>query len=296
MLSKIFFLFVLLNISTLSFAEHSLINSFTGSSGYNSSDNKIFWSVGNAIETKILQSNNHSFHSGFQNIHNNPSNIPIIFTENDSVNFGNIFVFSISNDSLLVISNKGSGDFVISDLSFYSENSVYSYNYENMNIPITPFDSDTIKVNFTPTESINYIDTLYITNSSLNDSILSIALFGIGEFSPPASPTGIQLDIQGNNSILSWSVVDTTITGLTINPDGYIVLNSRYPYSEYTFLSFTPDTTYTHYYVAQYRNQMFYRVIALINLTRDQISYLEGLNISREKVSYEVVERELRNK
>ena len=278
MFRKLCLIILLLILYSLCFSEYILKSSVINSSGFNSSNNRIFWSVADPVETKILQSGNNNIYSGFQYIHNNPSNIPVITVETDSVNFGNVFLFSISDDSLLVINNKGSGDFVISDLSFHSENSVFSYIYENMNIPIIPFNSDTIKINFTPIESINYIDTLYITNSSVNDSILKITLCGTGEYSPPSSPSNVQIDIQGNNSILSWSVVDTTITGIIINPDGYIILNSENPYSEFNFLSFTPDTTYVHNYVTQYRDKMFYKIVAVKSLRFEDIVFLKSIS------------------
>ena len=63
--------------------------------------------------------------------------------------------------------------------------------------------------------------------------------------------------------------VDTTIFGNPITVDGYIVLYNETAYEDsmqcYYFLGYTngsANTTYTHYYVTQFRDQMFYKVVA----------------------------------
>ncbi len=108
---------------------------------------------------------------------------------------------------------------------------------------------------------------------------------------PPAPPTEVEINISGNDAVITWTTVDTTIFGTMITPDGYIVLNNEDPYTDFVYLSFTPDTTYTHTYVGQYIDQMFYRVVAVINLSREEIKYLLSLNNSRDKVKWSDVKR-----
>jgi len=61
----------------------------------------------------------------------------------------------------------------------------------------------------------------------------------------------------------------------------------------YYFLDFTTDLSYIHTYVAEYRDQMFYNVVAIKNYSREQIEYLERLNNSREKLKWSDVKRNL---
>ena len=72
MLKRIIFTLILINFAVFCLA-YSLKCDAIGSSGYNSSDNRTFWTVGESIETKILQTENHVLLLGFQNIHNSPN-------------------------------------------------------------------------------------------------------------------------------------------------------------------------------------------------------------------------------
>ena len=54
-------------------------------------------------------------------------------------------------------------------------------------------------------------------------------------------------------------------------------------------LWFISNLDFVHEYVAQYRTQMFYKVVAVKNYTREQVEYLEELNNSREKISWKEV-------
>jgi len=68
--------------------------------------------------------------------------------------------------------------------------------------------------------------------------------------------------------VISWTDVDTTIFGTPITVDGYIVLYNETAYEDsmqcYYFLGATDSTTitYTHFRVAEFRDQMFYKVVA----------------------------------
>ena len=82
-----------------------------------------------------------------------------------------------------------------------------------------------------------------------------------------------------------------------IIPDGYIIRYNETASEldeDYYFLNFTTQLTYTHTFVAQYSPQMFYRVIAVKDYSREQIEYLEGLNNSREKIKWSIVQQNLK--
>jgi hypothetical protein len=96
----------------------------------------------------------------------------------------------------------------------------------------------------------------------------SNAVFSI-TYVPPAPPENVTIDLSNEiDAVISWTEVDTTIFGTPIEVDGYIVLYNETAYEDsmqcYYFLGATNSsiTTYTHYRVAEFRNQMFYKVIA----------------------------------
>ena len=93
----------------------------------------------------------------------------------------------------------------------------------------------------------------------------SLANFTIS-YVPPAEPEGVLVDIlNGLDAVISWQPVTQTIYGTPITPDGYIVLYNETPYEDeqfFYFLGRTFTTSYTHHDVAEFRDQMFYRVVA----------------------------------
>jgi len=200
---------------------------------------------------------------------------PEIYTQ-DSLGFeyGVVYLSDISGDSIIVIENTGTDTVLVSDVSFINDTNGFHYSYNHMGIPIPPNCMDTLYVNFEPLLVQTYEDTLLITNNSENKPLLKIPLYGTGEYVPPASPEGLVIDIQGVNVQLTWNPVDSTIYGEPLTPDGYIILNNEEPYDEqFSFLGFTSDTTYTHVFIAQYRDHMYYKVVAYKDFEGKNIKY-----------------------
>lgn len=84
---------------------------------------------------------------------------------------------------------------------------------------------------------------------------------------PPATPTGLNVDISnGSDAIITWQPVTQTVYDTPITPDGYIVLYNESPYEHdehfYYFLYETDGLSFTHPRVARFRDQMFYKVVA----------------------------------
>jgi len=90
---------------------------------------------------------------------------------------------------------------------------------------------------------------------------------------PLLAPTGITVDISnGVDAVISWQEVTETIYHTPLTPDGYIVLYNETPYEDdqyYYFLGRSYTTTYTHHDVAEFRTQMFYKVLAYKNYRGD---------------------------
>jgi len=99
----------------------------------------------------------------------------------------------------------------------------------------------------------------------ISNAVFSIIYEGV----PPAPPESIIIDISNEiDAIITWTEVDTTINGNPIAIDGYIVLYNETVCEDsincYYFLAATNSatTSYTHLRVAEFRDQMFYIVVA----------------------------------
>ncbi len=92
---------------------------------------------------------------------------------------------------------------------------------------------------------------------------------------PPAPPTNVQIEISGNDVILNWAEVDTTIFGSPIDVDYYIIENSNYPYNDFIPLGATPDTMYTHYFITPLSDKMFYQIKSFVGTRQELDEYVE---------------------
>jgi len=92
---------------------------------------------------------------------------------------------------------------------------------------------------------------------------------------PPLPPSGVSVNTaNGVDAVINWEAVTQTIPPYNspITPDGYIVLYNETPYEDdqfYYFLGRSYTTTYTHHDVAEFRDQMFYKVLAYKNYRGD---------------------------
>ncbi len=112
-------------------------------------------------------------------------------------------------------------------------------------------------------------------------------------------PATVLLCLNYPDATISWTEVDTTDCGSVITPDGYVILYDETAYEDeqfYYFLDFTTELSYIHTFVAEYRDQMFYRVVAIKNYNREQIDYLEALNNSQGKVRWSELKKRLKEK
>ena len=113
------------------------------------------------------------------------------------------------------------------------------------------------------------IYTVSLTVTDENDSTdTEIKLDYIIVFAdePPAPPNNVNIEIIGNDAVLSWSLVDTTIYGNPANVDYYLIFKSGVPYQESLFLyhGYTSDTTYIHDSVILFADNMFYKVVSYV--------------------------------
>jgi len=114
----------------------------------------------------------------------------------------------------------------------------------------------------------------------------SNAAFSI-TYVPPAPPENVTVDLSNEiDAVISWTEVNTTIFGNPIAVDGYIVLYNETAYEDslqcYYFLGATNSSTatYTHYRVAEFRDQMFYKVVAYKDYRGNITEILASLNLA----------------
>lgn len=131
---------------------------------------------------------------------------------------------------------------------------------------------------------------------------VSSSSFSIG-YVPPQAPQGVQIDISGGvDAVVTWNPVTQNIYGNPITPDVYFVMFSETPeddHAPFYFLGSTPDTTFTHPTVVQYRQNMFYDVIAWVDhdgrmpRVMETLAQVEPENIRSAKPNRGLTRREL---
>lgn len=94
---------------------------------------------------------------------------------------------------------------------------------------------------------------------------VSAAPFSI-TYAPPQAPQSVEVSLVNTSDLLiSWEPVTQTIYGTPVTPDGYLIFTSEDPDAadEFSYLWFVSQgTSFTHAGVAQFRDRMFYNVIA----------------------------------
>lgn len=133
-------------------------------------------------------------------------------------------------------------------------------------------------------QSYNVRIRLGISDTFGNQSLVNSANPFSITYVPPAIPTAISVTSTNNiDALITWDAVTHTIPPYNspITPDGYIVLYNESPYEHdehfYYFLGRSYTTSYTHHDVIEFRDQMFYKVLAYKNYSREESLALEKL-------------------
>jgi hypothetical protein len=192
----------------------------------------------------------------------------------------------------VIIQNTGSQDLVVNSVSLALIQSRFQYIFENLGYAINPGEVDTIFVRFAPITVGDVNDTLFIESNAINMPVIPIRLYGTGIYVPPKLPENLIITQNGFDMFLTWDAVTEDIHDNPITPDGYIVLYSEDDIG-YWFHGVTTNTFYTHYRVAEFRDNMFYHVIAYKTYRREQADFILGLANRKDKVSQEIVFRGL---
>lgn len=142
------------------------------------------------------------------------------------------------------------------------------------------FQNDGIYNSFEQNPSFIYTDVgiydvkLKVSDGTQADSLIKYDYITV-ELVPPSPPTNIQIEITGNDALLSWAEVDTTIFGTPIDVDYYLISGSYDPYQDFVYIGSTADTTYTHERVGLFNDKMFYEVRSFVGTRQELEIYIE---------------------
>ncbi len=224
-------------------------------------------------------------------------NVPLIsLTSGNTINFSTVYLGDVSAPQYIQLTNPGTGTLIIDSVSFFLSDTQFSLSGVSFPLEIPVQGSSQLGVVFTPMFNATVTDSIYIHSNAANAPSLAVKLEGTGEYVPPAAVQGVDVVISGPDAVISWLPVTETIYGTPITPDGYIVLYNETPYEDeqfFYFLSFTADTIYTHHFVAQFRDSMFYRVVAYKSYRDEEIAALQQMADSSEKITWKAVQSRL---
>lgn len=189
------------------------------------------------------------------------------------------------------IKNTGTANLLIS--SIQSSQPVFQWQFANLNTPIPPETEQVILVRFAPNSTTPVQANLTINSNAQETPALQVSL--IGNDVPEVVPD-LSVEIIDESAVLTWSPVTLSVLGNQVAPDLYVIEYNEMPDENsqyYYYLGATPQTTFTHYLVARFADQMFYRVKAVMNLTRDQIDYLVAGTERTERITWEEMKTRL---
>ncbi|MCD4819584.1 MAG: right-handed parallel beta-helix repeat-containing protein, partial [Candidatus Cloacimonetes bacterium] len=99
----------------------------------------------------------------------------------------------------------------------------------------------------------------------------------IGIDNPPSTPTSIHIEMNGDDAVLSWDEVTTTIYGNPMAVDFYLVYHSNSPSGNFMFLYSTSETTYTHTRSGMFNEKVYYKISAFIGSRQALERHIENV-------------------
>jgi len=200
-----------------------------------------------------------------------------------SMNFGTAYLGWQSDVQQVVLHNPGSSSMTVNNAIFMYPNSPFML--ENINLPLVIEAGSTANIGlyFIPQISGTVIDSLYISNDSVNNPIVKIRLQASGEFVPPLAPENVQLSILTDSIQISWDAVTQSIMGTPLVPDYYIVFfnGGNDVNGPYYYLDHSGGLSYIHDGILLHSDHYFYRVRAYKGY-RNPLMYLDRSFYSKE--------------
>lgn len=213
-----------------------------------------------------------------------------------TLNYGTVYLGDSSAPQAIQVKNIGTAPLNIASVSYHLTSNQFALSETTLPIVVPVNGTATLTVVFTPSTNGAVSDSIYILSDASNLPSLAIKLSGTGEYVPPAMVDGVEVNIVGNDAIITWEAVTETIYGTPLVPDLYIVLYNETPYEDdnyYYYLISSTTLFATHYDVARFRDAMFYRVVAVKFYRDGESDILAAFKDSGKKISWSEVKNRL---
>jgi hypothetical protein len=140
------------------------------------------------------------------------------------------------------------------------------------------YSNGTFHLTFNPTQQGLYADTLHIWANTDPPHHIVPLVGEAGHIPGPVTDLSIQI-LPDQSAQLTWSPVTQTIYGNPVVPDYYLVYYSELPPDQdtYFYLTATPGAVFTHFLVARFAPQMFYRVVAYKGINPSTLGIEPGM-------------------
>ncbi len=195
-----------------------------------------------------------------------PPVMTLTLTTSSAIDFGLLY-FGQDDTSEIIVQNDGNVDLMITDIYYENGSSgAFSHNYDNLGGDIAPGTTNSIFMNFEPSNEANHSGTLFIVNNSTNNPVIEINLSGSSEYDAIPAPTNVAVVVTDGDATISWDSITQTEHGIHVDIDFYVINYSDDPAdapSEYLHLAVTTNLNHVHTGVDWFADQMFYQVIAI---------------------------------
>ncbi|MDK9699651.1 MAG: choice-of-anchor D domain-containing protein [bacterium] len=162
------------------------------------------------------------------------------------------------------------GNRALTDVRFLLTNPAYSiYPFDLSDIAVG--DSAQFTVYFQPNTVGTYSGRVLITSNAVNYDTMRVYLTGFSEYYP-ATPSNLDISINGENALLQWDRVDTSISGAPITVDRYIVFFRSVGNGPWYYLGSTLGAntlTFQHDRVVRHSPAMYYEIRAWLDHEND---------------------------
>ncbi len=199
---------------------------------------------------------------------------------------GNQYLGYASAPHSIQIQNNGSANLIVQSIEIPNQSSPFILVNPPMPMTISVGETSEFCMIFIPFRIGSITDSLLITSNDPITPILRVRLKGFGIYVPPAPVQNLSITIEDEDAVISWDPVTTTIFGLPITPDRYIILFSEQSGTEHFWQLANTDTlSYRHIGVAYYCPTMFYRVKAIVFYRNEDRLLLDELISLKRRLS-----------
>ncbi len=124
--------------------------------------------------------------------------------------------------------------------------------------------NDTVKVYFNPSAQGTYSGIIGLVSNAVNADTIKITVSGTSHY-VPAAPGHLVVTTLGENANLTWNVVDTSLGGVPLSVQRYLVYfrsQTTYPWEFLAGTIGATATSHTHSLVVTHSPSMYYQVTA----------------------------------